>query len=113
MEKSQQEGSIGFYLPEPNAEGWRSDRQRYQLPAVNFDRYRLEMWKSEDGLLSIELHNVVELPVFLQAPLPTGSEPILCILIWRNGRVELHLGGSPAAIAEIPDVETARKAADN
>jgi hypothetical protein len=113
MEKSQQEGSIGFYLPEPNAEAWRSDRRRYQLPAVNFDRYRLEMWKTEDRLLSIELHNVAELPVFLQAPIPAGSEPILCILIWRHGSVELYLGGHPAAIAEIPDVEVVRKAADN
>jgi hypothetical protein len=113
MEKGQPEGSIGFYLPEPNEEGWRSDRQRYQLPAVHFDRYRLKMWKSEDGLLSVELHNVVELPVFLQAPLPAGSEPILCILIWGNGSVELHLGGNPAAIAQLPDVEMVRKAADN
>jgi hypothetical protein len=113
MEQAQQEGSLGFYLPEPHADSWRSDRLRYQLPALRFDRYRLEMWKSEDGMLSVELHNVVELPVLLQAPLPGGSEPILCILIWRNGSVELHLGGRPAAIAPIPDVEMARKAADN
>jgi hypothetical protein len=113
MEHAQPEGSIGFYLPEPNADGWRTDRQHYRLPAVRFDRYRLEMWKSEDGVLSVELHNVVELPVLLQAPLPAGSEPVLCIVIWRNGSVELHLGGHPVAIAPIPDVEMARKAADN
>jgi hypothetical protein len=55
----------------------------------------------------------VELPILLQAPLPAGSEPILCILIWRNGSVELYLGGHPVAIAEIPNVDDVRRAADN
>ncbi len=113
MEPYQQEGTIGFFLPEPQ-DGWRTDRRRHDLPTLRVDRFRIVMTKSEEQVLSFSVHGLLEeLPVVLQAPLPNGSEPLHVTIIWRAGNMQLHLDGQPVTMTKIPDVDQTRRAANN
>jgi hypothetical protein len=112
VEDWQREGTIGFFLPEAEP-GWRTDRRRHDLPTLRVNRFRVTLSKSEDRLLSVEIHNLLDLPVLLQAPLPDGTEPLHIILIWRAEHIQLHFDGAPAAMVAFPDVESARRTANN
>jgi hypothetical protein len=113
VEQWQQEGTIGFFLPEPQ-EGWRTDRRRHDLPTLRVNRFRIVMIKSEEQMLSFEVHGLLEeIPVLLQAPLPNGSEPLHITILWRAGHMQLFFEGQPVAITKIPDVDAAKRAANN
>jgi hypothetical protein len=112
MEPWQEEGTIGFFLPEAEP-GWRTDRRRHDLPPLRVNRFRVTLSKSEDRLLSVEIHNLLELPVLLQTPLPAGTEPMHVTILWRAGHAQLYLDGAPTAITAFPDIEEARHRADN
>jgi hypothetical protein len=113
MEEWQQEGTIGFFLPEPQ-EGWRTDRRRHDLPTLRVNRFRIVMIKSEEQMLSFQVHGLLpEIPVVLQTPLPNGSEPIHITILWRAGNMQLFLDGRPAAMTTIPDLDQAKRAANN
>jgi hypothetical protein len=112
VESWQQEGTIGFFLPEAEA-GWRTDRRRHDLPTLRVDRFRITLSKSEERQLLVEVHNLLDLPIMLQTPMPDGSEPLHITIIWRAGNIQLHLDGQPVALIEFPDVEKARRMTNN
>jgi hypothetical protein len=113
MEPWQQEGTIGFFLPEPQ-EGWRTDKRRHDLATLRVDRFRIVMVKSEDQVLSFEVHGLLEeMPVVLQAPLPNGSEPLHVTILWRAGNMQLFLEGQPVAITRIPGGDETKRAMNN
>ncbi len=112
MESWQQEGTIGFFLPEAEA-GWRTDRRRHDLPTLRVDRFRVTLTKSEERQLSVEIFGLLDLPVLLRAPLPDGTEPLHLTLIWRAGHIQLHFDGEAVAMLAFPDIDGARRQTNN
>ncbi len=112
MEPWQEEGTIGFFLPEAEA-GWRSDRRRYDLPTLRVNRFRIALWKSEDRILVVEVGGLLDLPITMTAPLPDGTELLHLTILWRAGNMQLYFDGTPAAMVPIPDEPLTRRAASN
>jgi hypothetical protein len=112
VEPWQREGTIGFFLPEPEP-GWRTDRRRHDLPTLRVNRFRLTLSKSEDRELFVEVHGLLDVPLVLRAPLPDGSEPLHVTLIWRSEHIQLHFDGVPAAITPFPDMEAVQRDGSN
>ena len=112
MEPWQQEGTIGFFLPEAEA-GWRTDRRRHDLPTLRVNRFQVRLSKSEDRLLSVEVFGLLDLPVLLQTPLPDGSEPLHITILWRAGHIQLYLDGAAVAMTAFPDLEAVKRQANN
>lgn len=112
MEPWQEEGTIGFFLPEA-APGWRTDRRRHDLPTLRVNRFRVTLTKSEERQLLVGVHGLFELPIVLQAPLPDGSDPLHVTILWRAGHIQLYLDGDAVAMAPFPNVEEVRRHRDN
>jgi hypothetical protein len=112
MEAWQQEGTIGFFLPEPQ-DGWRTDKRRHDLPTLRVDRFRVTLTKSEEQVLSVEVHNLLEVPVLHQAHLPDGRAPLHVLILWRAGHAQLHFDARPVALVKFPDIDNARRATNN